>query len=32
MFLHGYLPSILDGAVLTLKLAAASLAVSVCWA
>ncbi|RQO65792.1 arginine ABC transporter permease ArtQ [Aquitalea sp. FJL05] len=29
MFLHGYLPSILDGAVLTLKLAAASLAVSV---
>ncbi|MBV8679223.1 MAG: ABC transporter permease [Aquitalea sp.] len=29
MFLHGYVPSILDGAVLTLKLAAASLAVSV---
>ncbi|WP_089084106.1 ABC transporter permease [Aquitalea magnusonii] len=29
MFLHGYLPSILEGAVLTLKLAAASLAVSV---
>ena len=29
MFLHGYLPSILDGAVLTLKLAAAALAVSV---
>ena len=29
MFLHGYLPSILDGAVLTLKLAAASLAVSI---